>query len=59
MALPGFPLVSIVVPAYNAERFLERTVASVQAQTISRWEMVIVDDGSSDATPRACRRARR
>ncbi|MES2856206.1 MAG: glycosyltransferase family 2 protein, partial [Bdellovibrionota bacterium] len=38
-------------PAYNAERFLASTVASVQAQTFSDWEMLIVDDGSKDSTP--------
>jgi glycosyltransferase involved in cell wall biosynthesis len=44
------PLISIVVPAYNAERFLAATLQSIAAQTESRWECVVVDDGSSDAT---------
>ena len=44
------PLISIVVPAYNAERFLQRTIASALAQTMPRWEMVIVDDGAIDGT---------
>lgn len=46
-----FPVtVSVLTPAYNAEAVLERAVASVRAQTLADWEMIIVDDGSSDAT---------
>jgi glycosyltransferase involved in cell wall biosynthesis len=44
------PNVSIVIPAHNAERFLAETVRSVVAQTVSDWELVIVDDGSHDGT---------
>lgn len=44
------PRISVVVPAYNATRFLERTVKAVQAQTVDDWELVIVDDGSKDDT---------
>lgn len=42
------PLFSIVMPVYNAERFLEGAVAGVQAQTIPDWELIIVDDASPD-----------
>jgi len=44
------PVVSIVTAAYNAAATLEETVASVRAQTRPDWELVIVDDGSTDAT---------
>jgi len=44
------PLVSIVVPTYNSARFLASTVDSVTAQTFEDWELVLIDDGSSDET---------
>ncbi len=43
-------LLSVVIPAYNAEPFLEETIQSVKNQSYSNWEMIIVDDGSADAT---------
>lgn len=42
--------VSIITPAYNSASFIEETVKSVQAQTYYDWEMIIVDDCSTDQT---------
>jgi glycosyltransferase involved in cell wall biosynthesis len=42
------PTVSIITPCYNASRFIDRTLASVRAQTLTDWEHVVVDDGSTD-----------
>ncbi len=42
------PLVSIVTPVYNAERFLPDTIKTVQDQTYENWEWLLVDDQSSD-----------
>lgn len=44
------PRVSVIVPCYNAERFLSRALDSVTAQAYTDWEIVLVDDGSSDGT---------
>lgn len=44
------PLVSIITPAFNAARFIQETIQSVQTQTYQHWEMIIVDDCSRDHT---------
>lgn len=46
----SLPTVSIIMPAYNAVRTISASIESVQAQTLRNWELIIVDDGSSDAT---------
>src|ERR1017187_4250268 len=44
------PLVSILIPAYNAQEWMSDTIKSAQAQTWPRKEIIIVDDGSTDRT---------
>lgn len=44
------PLVSIITPTFNSEAFISETIESVQGQTYSNWEHIIVDDGSTDGT---------
>jgi glycosyltransferase involved in cell wall biosynthesis len=44
------PQVSIITPAYNAAAYVLQTIASVQQQSFTAWEMLIVDDGSTDST---------
>ncbi len=48
---PGQPLVTVVMPVWNRAAKVGRAVASVQAQTFGDWELVVVDDGSTDDTP--------
>lgn len=43
-------LVSIIMPSYNTSKFIVQTIESVQAQTYSNWELLIVDDCSTDNT---------
>jgi glycosyltransferase involved in cell wall biosynthesis len=44
------PLVSIIIPAYNAGQFIAETLKSIQEQTVSNWEAIVVDDNSTDNT---------
>ncbi len=43
-------LVSIITPTYNSERFVADSIKSVQSQTYTNWELIIVDDASTDNT---------
>ncbi len=42
--------ISIIIPLYNKEEFIERTLRSVLTQSISSWECIVVDDGSTDSS---------
>lgn len=44
------PKVSVIMPAYNMERYIEQAIQSVQRQTYSNWELLVIDDGSLDNT---------
>lgn len=50
------PEISIIIPAYNAEAYLEVCIASVKAQTLTTFEAIIVNDASTDSTPELARR---
>ena len=49
------PVVSVVTPAFNASATIADTIRSVLAQTVTDWEMIVVDDGSTDATLQVAR----
>jgi glycosyltransferase involved in cell wall biosynthesis len=49
-----FPLVSIIVPVYNTEKYLAKCINSILAQTLTNFECILVDDGSSDNCPIIC-----
>ena len=48
------PTISVIVPVYNAEKYLRRCIDSVLAQTFVDWEMLLIDDGSTDASGSIC-----
>ena len=47
-------LVSIIIPVYNVEDYLERCIDSIKRQTHKNIEIIIVDDGSTDRCPQLC-----
>lgn len=48
--------VSLIIPVYGVENYLERAVDSALAQTLEEKEVILVDDGSPDACPQICDR---
>lgn len=44
------PIVSVIIPAYNVEKYIERAVEDIKRQTETRWEIIIADDCSTDRT---------
>ncbi len=49
-------LLSIIVPVYNSEKYLENCLNSIAAQTYRQWECLLIDDGSSDSSSDICKK---
>jgi len=48
------PLISVIIPVYNAERFIRKTIESVLSQSYENIEVLIIDDGSTDSSGKIC-----
>ena len=48
------PKISVIVPVYNVEKYLNRCVNSILAQTFDDFEIILIDDGSKDSSPEIC-----
>ena len=44
------PKVSVIIPAYNVESYINKSINSVMSQSYSDWELIVVNDGSTDRT---------
>lgn len=59
MAQVREPLVSIIMPAYNAARFIRQSIQSILQQSFQDWELLVTDDASTDNTPQILEQAAR
>ena len=48
------PQISIIIPIYNVERYLHQCIDSILAQTFTDYELLLIDDGSTDGCPAIC-----
>ena len=49
-------MISVIVPVYNAEDYLEKCIKSILKQTYSQWELILIDNGSTDESYEICRK---
>lgn len=48
------PLLSVIIPVYNVEKYIGRCLDSIISQTFTNWECIIIDDGSLDKSGLIC-----
>lgn len=51
--------ISIIVPVYNIEKYIEKSVESLVNQTYKNIEIILIDDGSTDSSPQICDKLKR
>ena len=47
-------ILDIILPVYNTERYLDQCIQSIVDQELKDWHLIIIDDGSTDASPKIC-----
>ena len=47
-------LISVIVPVYNAQKYIANCIRSIQKQTFPNWELILIDDGSTDKSGIIC-----
>lgn len=47
-------MISIIVPIYNSDKYIDRCILSLISQTLTKWECILIDDGSTDESGRIC-----
>ena len=47
-------LISVIVPVYNVEKYLKRCIESILRQTFKEFELLLIDDGSTDSSGKIC-----
>ena len=52
--MANIPKISVIIPVYNAEKYLYRCIDSVLVQTFTNWELLLIDDGSKDSSGVIC-----
>ncbi len=50
----SLPKVSVIVPVYNSEKFISKCIESILSQTLAEIELILINDGSTDASPVIC-----
>ena len=50
------PIISVIVPVYNVEKYLDRCVQSILAQSFQEFELILVNDGSTDSSLEICQK---
>ena len=47
-------MISIIIPVYNGEKYLKKSIESILCQTYPAWELILIDNGSEDYSLRIC-----